>query len=355
VSEPAAPRSTVAIVGREAYSPTPATVGRVLERSGPSPRVVVIDGGSPKRISRQLARLAAECDLTLVRHDAVLGANEARNLALDHVTTEFVAFLDNDTLVEDGWLEGLERCARETGAVAVSPVVLWGPSARETIHFAGGECRIVTEPGGRRLLSHNAFMHQPADTVATLSRRSSELIELHCALVRTDALRTLGRFEERYIAGREEAEFSLVTAERGCTIMVEPAVVVGYPSPKRLEWTDLRYFAARWSDRWARRSFRVFNAKWSIDDPSTDDTFLEGHRVRRIGPWPGWDGPDGRRAGLAWKARRAIDVVATPLAARAEDRRRTRAGATTVVHRASWDIGPPGREADTLAVVPDAT
>lgn len=337
------PATTIAVVGREAFSPTPATLERVLRHTPDPRRVVVVDGDSPRPIRRRLDELARAHDITLLRSDAVLAANEARNLATAHVSTEFVVFLDNDTEVGPGWLEGLERCARESGAAVVVPVVLSGPTASEEVHFAGGSCHVVDEPGARRLVSENTLMHRPPETVATLSRRPSELLELHCTLVRTDVLARLGGFDERFVAGREEADLSLAVATAGEAAVLEPRVVVAYVTPKALRRYDHVYFRARWSGRWARRSFGAFNAKWSLDATTEiDERFLLGHRNRRIGVWPGTAGPGGWRAAAAWKLRRALDLVVTPAAARLEDRRRARAAPARVVRRASWDVPRSG-------------
>jgi GT2 family glycosyltransferase len=330
-------RTTIAIVERETHSSTSDTLLRVLAASGRRPRVVVVVGGAPRRVLRALEALARSHDATLIVGDAVFSENEAQNLALHHVHTEFVAFVGNDTLVDVGWLARLEQSADETGAAAVVPVVLWGEP--EEIHFAGGACHLAEGPGGLRLVSHNELMHRPTSIVATLPRAPSELVELHCVLLRTSVLRHLGSFDEDLVAAREEADLALRLADISEQIVVDPSVVVRYLWPKRLRASDRSFFRARWSAAWGERSFVAFNRKWHVTDTSIDETFHQGHLQRRIGTWPhagGWT------AKARWKARRAVDVVATPLAVRAEDRRRTRAGPARVVHRASWDPTRPG-------------
>ena len=109
VTPPAEPRTTIAVVPRESYSVTPKMLDTLLAHT-PSPRrVVIVDGNSPRRIRRHLERVASASDITLVHRGAAITANEARNQAMRHVTTEYVCFLDNDTFVDDGWLADLER------------------------------------------------------------------------------------------------------------------------------------------------------------------------------------------------------------------------------------------------------
>lgn len=337
-----APASTVVVVPREAFSPTPDTLVRLVARTPEPRRIVVVDGGSPSRIRRRLESLARAHDMTLIRRDAPLTGSEARNLALSHVDTEFVAYVDNDTLVPDRWLPGLEEAARATGAAVTIPVVVWGPTGHDQVHFAGGTCHLEGGPGQRRLVTTNTRMGQPVETVAGLRREPSELVEFHCFLVRTDVLRRLGPFDESLIGAREEADFALLLTGIGQSAWITPDVVVDYPHPKNLRAVDRAFFRARWGDEWATRAFRAFNEKWTLDDVTIDDRFLHGHIDRRLGPYPahvgGWRG---RAARIGWKARRAVDLVRTPLATRAADRRRAAAPPARVVCRASWDRDTP--------------
>lgn len=326
--------TTVVVVPREAHSPTVETLHALFAaETGPS-RLVVVDAGSPRGIRRQLEALAAERDFTLLRSDAPLTGNEARNLAMSHVCTEFVVFLDNDTLVHPGWLEALERCAVETDAWLVSPVVLWGPEDRVEIHFAGGMSRIVDDAAGRRFEEHSSLMHHPAAAVASLTRARSEFMELHCLLCRVAPLRALDSpFDEGLVAGREHSDLTLRLAELGGSAWVEPAVVVRYPWPKQLRPSDYPFYLARWSSEWAERTFDRFNSRWGLTDTTIDDKFLRGHLDRRLGSVRARS----RRQRFARRARRAVDRVVTPLAVRRCDRQRARARPPRVLRRASWD------------------
>src|SRR4030095_61230 len=72
---------------------------------------------------------------------------EARALALPHVDTEYVCFIDNDVLVTPGWLDRLVRCADETEAWAVGPLYCNENPALGRIHMAGGQAHVVEEDG----------------------------------------------------------------------------------------------------------------------------------------------------------------------------------------------------------------
>ena len=332
------PRTTIAVVPRESYSGTPKMLDALVAHTPQPRRVVVVDGGSPRSVLRQLERLASACDFTLIHREAASTSNEARNQAMRHVTTEYVCFVDNDTFVNDGWLAGLERCADETGAWLVAPAVLWGRRDRWEIHYAGGSCRIVSDSGARRLEEHNPYMHRPVAALAELSRAPTEYVETHCLLARVEALQRVGPFDEALIAAREHTTLSLQVSALGGGIWLEPSVVVRYPWPKRNTLADYRFYLPRWSDDWAERSFRRFNERWALSDLAIDDVYFQGHLDRRleVRDDPGND-LRARSRRLVRRVRRRLDSVVTPLAVKASDRRRARAGPASVLHRASWD------------------
>jgi glycosyltransferase involved in cell wall biosynthesis len=331
------PATTVVVVPREAHTPWPGMLEMLVANTEPPYRLVVIDGGSPPRVSRAIEELAVRHDFTLVRSDALLTSNEARNLGMRHVKTEFAVFIDNDTLVPPGWLPALEQCARETGAPLVAPVVLAGGPGAWEIHAGGGDAHVDGDGAARRFVETNALLHHPPSDLDGASRQRSEFVELHCLLARTDVLGQVGPFDERLVAGREHSDLVLRVAETGGTPLLEPAVTVQYTSRKHLSLHDYSFYLPRWSDECARTSFAHFNERWELRDTSIDSWFLRGtlaHRLRdhyrtRTGVrlW-GWR--------MVRRARRAIDKVATPVALATSNRARARCEPARLVHRATW-------------------
>src|SRR5574342_637715 len=86
-------------------------------------RLVYVDGNAPARIGRRIQRMIRRHGDTLIRTDWYLRPTHARNLGFREVDTRYAVFLDNDVVVTPGWLEALVRCAEETGAAFVSPVI----------------------------------------------------------------------------------------------------------------------------------------------------------------------------------------------------------------------------------------
>src|SRR5262249_31256982 len=107
---------TVAITPRERFSFAIASLNSMLERTNYPFDMIYIDAGSPPKVRQHLEAIAREHDFRLLRVNKYMSPNQARNLALEHVTTKYIVFIDNDVLVTEGWLESLVNCAEETGA-----------------------------------------------------------------------------------------------------------------------------------------------------------------------------------------------------------------------------------------------
>jgi GT2 family glycosyltransferase len=144
------PPVTIAVVPRERFSYTRPSLESIFENTPPPFELVYVDGGSPPSVSRYLEAQARQRRFRLVRTDHYLSPNRARNLALHHVTSKYVVFVDNDVLVSPGWLDALVECAEQTDAAVVGPVYFIGQPGSRKIHMAGGIAHIE-ESNGRRV------------------------------------------------------------------------------------------------------------------------------------------------------------------------------------------------------------
>lgn len=148
------PPTTVAICTRR----RPAMLARCLEylarRAGaafePPHQILVVDNthGDP-----DTEAVAAAFRVRYVR-EPVRGVSAARNRAVQEVTTELVAFVDDDVVIDEGWWEGLVRAYSQwphAGGYG-GPVFPWNLDGRPQILFAqrgglGQSCqRVLWKP-----------------------------------------------------------------------------------------------------------------------------------------------------------------------------------------------------------------
>jgi GT2 family glycosyltransferase len=278
------PRVTIVVVPRERFSQTQRAL-ETLYAVGGEFSLVYVDGGSPPRVRRFLEKMSREKGFQLIRRDGYLSPNQARNIGFAKVQTEYAVFIDNDVLVTPGWLQRLVRCADESGAWVVGPLYLMGPLEKACVHMAGGTVDIKEQDGARLLYEEHHYPHTPVGKIPTpLIRRAVDLVEFHCMLVRTAALRRLGALDEQLLSAPEHIDVCLAVRAAGGGVYLEPDAVVSYLPPPPFTWHDLLFFEVRWSDAWNKASLEHFNQKWGVRIQPEYWTWLTTHRRSAIEP-----------------------------------------------------------------------
>jgi hypothetical protein len=186
-------------------------------------------------------------------------------------------------MVAPGWLPAMVACAEETGAAMVMPLLCQGLPLHTVVHCAGGRCAIVEGVADgrpfRRYVEQIFDQLKPvAEVLPTLKRRPTELAEVHCVLVRADALRRIGPLDEELLSSRDHIDLCLRIRELGLPIMFEPAACASFADSAPLKLSDLPFYMLRWSDEWERRSIDQWLRKWRVE---IDDGLAT--RLRNIG------------------------------------------------------------------------
>lgn len=283
-SEPnSRPSITIVVVPRERFSYSQQSLESIYQCTQMPFELVYVDGGSPPSVCNYLRQAAIEKGFTLVRTEQFLAPNQARNLGLSQVSTDYVLFIDNDVHVAHSWLENLWQCAQATNAAVVCPLTCIGKPLHQKIHLAGGEARIFTELKGdkvrRRVHEKHYFVNRAlADVQDQLKRRACEFAEFHCMLVKRSVFDKIGPLDEKLLNTREHIDFCLQINQAGGQIYCEPSSVVSYVPDILYRWSDLAFFMLRWSDAWEIKSLKHFRKKWNLDK---DKYFKK--RYKRLG------------------------------------------------------------------------
>jgi len=268
-------RTTVVVAPREQFRVTRPSLESILAHTTLPHRLVYVDGGSPRFTSKYLQLKARQHGFSLIRTEHYLSPGEARTLALPHVDTKYVCFIDNDVIVTPGWLESLVQCADETGAWAVGPLYCYNDPALGRIHMAGGLAHIREENGRRSFYEEHRFPRRFVNEVQVqLRREPTELVEYHCKLLRTETFDKFGRQNPRYLSSAESLDLCLQLREACCPVYIEPAAIVSNQQPPPFVWSDLPFFLLRWSDVWNRISLRCFREQWNLP---ADDGWVRDH------------------------------------------------------------------------------
>jgi hypothetical protein len=331
------PASTIVIVPRETFASTPQCVANVCEHRENDARLLVVDAGSPRRVQHQLERLAVLYDFALLRVDGYLTPNEARNLAMQKVTTPYVVFLDNNVQVSHGWLEALERCAAETGAAVVAPTTITVELGRSVLHQMGGEAH-VAERDGRRIL-RNSHLHQgeaPEDHT-TATRTLTEEAEFHAVLVDSSWLRKVGGLDPELYSLFEHTDICMQIRAEGGTVWSEPESIVSYGRPRFLHRGDREYYVLRWSEDWNERSGQRFRSVWRLDEDPSLAVAPWANERRRYAYRP-FTTPFNRLGRFGRPVVDLVDRVAQRRAVASWQRARQEDAAPRLSHTASWQV-----------------
>jgi len=286
---------TLVVVPRDHFSDARESLDSILAHTDRGVRIVYVDGNSPHHVARHLRAHAAQGRIELLRQDRFLTPNEARNLGAARVTSTYMVFVDNDVVVAPGWLPPLVACAEATGGAVVGPLNFESRPLHETVHFAGGEVRIESVERDGRI--ERRLIDRIHKTGIPATWRATDCAEFHCMLVRRDAFARVGGLDERLLSTRENIDFCLALRALGETVWLEPRSHITYLPPAPLRWSDVPYFALRWSDAWDLASFHHLRDKWQLDE---DDYFRRQYEnlgwrrrglmmreslLRWLGPW----------------------------------------------------------------------
>ncbi|MBE9061713.1 glycosyltransferase family 2 protein [cf. Phormidesmis sp. LEGE 11477] len=295
----ARPNVTIAVIPRERFSAAQRSLESIYANTHYPFKLVYIDGNSPDPLREYLKDQSQAHNFKLIHTAQYLSPNQARNLAIAAVDTEYIVFVDNDVLVRPGWLKAIVSRAEETNAWSVAPLTLEGEGF-DAIHQIGGTIIFKELPGGRKwMVERRPHMHSPLNKLkAPLQAQPTGLVEFHCVLSRRDVFDKVGLLDEALISMAEETDFSLGILEAGGTIYTEPASVITYLRPTVLDESDLPFFRLRWCDRWCESSVQRMYEKHKLDRDApalrhyrefvhTHQKIASGERTRpRLQPYP---------------------------------------------------------------------
>ncbi|KAB1650588.1 glycosyltransferase family 2 protein [Pseudoclavibacter endophyticus] len=172
------------------------------------PPVVVVDNGSTDGTAEAIrARFVGDGQVTLVASEENLGA-VGRNLAMEQVNTEFVAFCDDDTWWEPG--------ALDTAADVLS--------AHPRLGVLTG--KILVEPGSREDPINAELEHSPVTGPDWLPGPALGSFLAGASVMRARAFRDVGGFSRRLWLGGEEELMAADLATAGWELCHLPDLVV---------------------------------------------------------------------------------------------------------------------------------
>jgi mycofactocin glycosyltransferase len=168
----------------------------------PSGQVIVVDDASEPPLESVDGRRT-------IRLSINRGPGAARNAGLAEVTTPFVAFVDTDVDLADGWLDALLPHFRDPLVALVAPRVASSEGSTTLAQYESTRSPLDLGPEQGRIAAGTRISYVPAAAL----------------LARTDALRAIGGFDESLRTGEDvDMVWRLTAAGHRCRY--EPASIV---------------------------------------------------------------------------------------------------------------------------------
>jgi len=257
------PKVTIVVVPHQCFNYTQQSLESIYKYTDIPFKLVYIDGYSPKKHQQYLETQSQEKGFRLIRTDKYVTPNQARNIGLKHVDTEYVVFINNDILVTAGCLNPLMQCIQETNASVVTPVCLEGE--KQLVHSAGGSLEFQYRNGNLDLFDNRLFINNYFDKVKPLlKRKPTQIINLNCLLARTSIFSKIGNLDEGLMNCAQDIDFCLSVFAVGGTIYIEPESIVNYLPVTELRLSDTAYYILIWNYVWKRKSINHFQEKWGL-------------------------------------------------------------------------------------------
>lgn len=225
------------------------------QKAASSFELIVVDNASTDGTPAYLDEVAASglLPIRVVKNSRNVGFAAANNQAAALARGDVLVFLNNDTVVRAGWLDGLVQALdRDPSCGLVGPVT----------NSCGNEAQLGTHysdlDGMERFASDHCGRHQG-------EREELRMLTLFCAAMPAELFRDLGGLDEGYGPGMfEDDDLGMAVQARGKRLMLLRDVFVHHYGgaafsklpPRqylRLFYLNRRYFERKWRTRWQKR------------------------------------------------------------------------------------------------------
>ncbi|HEY3887267.1 MAG TPA: glycosyltransferase [Caulobacteraceae bacterium] len=277
------PLVTVVVSPREGHFMAERSLLSVLADDAIPFDLIYVDFAAPPKTEAAIQAQAAARNFKLVRRDGWMAPSAARKSVLSEVKTKYVAFIDNDTLVERGCLETLVACAEETGAGLVCPLYIQaGGGTAPTIHMAGGMLAWAPEAERGLVAEGHRLAGEPLERAAGMTREKVGYTEYHYVLGRMDLLSRPGAISDDVLLVHEHIDLALFAREQGMDVVFEPAARVTYVAFDPRPLADIAFYRQRWDVAACDRSLAAFARRWPIADRAGMIEPMIGYAASRL-------------------------------------------------------------------------
>jgi len=183
--------------------------------------IIVVDNASTDGTQAYLNSISDR--VFYIRNEINQGFAKACNQGAKVASGDYLLFLNNDTIVENGWLSPLSSILdNDPNVVAVGSKLLF-PDRR--IQHAGVVI-IENKNIADTILAEHIYYKEKENLDKANISRTYQALTAACLLLRKSAFDSVGGFDEEYWNGYEDVDLCLKLQEKGWLLVYEPQSVV---------------------------------------------------------------------------------------------------------------------------------
>jgi GT2 family glycosyltransferase len=275
---------TVGFVPRERFSQAPEALQTILEATSVPFNLIVVDCNTPKTFWQQMEPLLrGRPNVKVIHRDHYLLPNQCRNLVIEEAQDEFLCLIENDDLVQEGWLSRFLVSIEKHNADVVIPLIMERWPGETRVHFDEGlgSVRTVDTPDGVKWEIVNRQWKKELDVGS--ASHPQEFMEMHCLFFRRSVFDRIGPFDEE-LTSSDEVDLSLALYNAKIPAVFDPSCVVHFIQPPEPVCADDRpYYSLAWDIARANRSLDRIQQRWNLVRRPQLVGFVEERYLRGMG------------------------------------------------------------------------
>lgn len=246
----------------------------------PDYEVIVVDNGSDSDVVEFLREFTgSDARFKLIEAGENLGFAKANNRGLDAISldSEYVIFLNNDTVVTEGWLAGLIRWLQDPTIGLIGPTTWPNGTANEAA---------IPVPYQDMAGMHVFAARHVADNRGIAF--DIPMLAFYCVGLRREVLARVGPLDEGYGMGMfEDDDYAIRIRNAGYRVVCARDVFIHHvgrasfgqlqeEAYQKLFDENRKYYETKWSVAWRSPSQRHDPSRWETREAQAQATSLPG-------------------------------------------------------------------------------
>ncbi|MDR7435657.1 MAG: glycosyltransferase [Armatimonadota bacterium] len=245
------PITSIVIPVRRGLEFLRACIRSVLANTPDPFELIIVDDASDDLIRMYLETLASTSErVRVIRSDVHLGFPGACNLGIEASRGEAILFLNNDTVVTEGWLWRLHRCLASEPDVGIAGAVSnYAPGPQFVENCTYRTIEELTEFARKRAAEY-CGMYMDVQWVTGM-----------CMLVRREVVDRIGGFDPAFSPGNfEDDDFCLRARLAGFRVKVALDTFIHHEGSRTFKEEEIDYKSL------IGRNFHLFLHKWGLPE-----------------------------------------------------------------------------------------